>query len=430
MRDLLLMSLYLVALLAIFKRPYIGALLMASIGFLNPQTLAWGFARGKPYAAVAVIVTVLVIFFNRDKIKFSTNTSFVFIYLFLLWGGLCTLFAFFPDDAVKEFSRFFKIQLSIFLTILLIHNKHKLMALVWTIALSLGFWGIKGGIFSILTGGSYRVWGARGSFIGGNNEIGLALLMTVPLLYYLFTQATHKWVRIGLIASMVLCIVSIVFTYSRGAFLGLIAMSVFLWWKSDKKIILGFLASIAIVASIPFIPDAVFDRLNTIENYQTDESAMGRINAWTTAYNLANDRLTGGGYRHTSELTTRLYSPHPEKVHDAHSIYFEVLGETGWVGLMLFFIIHLSNWFSARKIIKTYRTDKDKSWAVNLAKMIQVSLVAYYSGGAFLGLAYWDLPYYLMVIILIIWVIINSEEQTDKSRSNGTISARARSSEV
>lgn len=398
------------ALFAIFKRPYIGALLMASIGFLNPQTLAWGFARGKPYAAVAVLVTVLVMVFNRDKLRFTMNNTFIYIYIFLFWGGICTLAAFFPEDAVKELSRFAKIQLSIFLTILLITNKDKLMALVWTITMSLAFWGIKGGIFSLLTGGSYRVWGARGSFIGGNNEIGLAMLMTVPLLYYLFINSTQVWVKRFLASSILLCIVAIIFTYSRGAFLGLIAISVFLWWKSDKKLVLGALASVLIIASIPFIPDAVFDRFNTIENYEEDASALGRINAWTTALNLANDRITGGGYRHTSALTTQLYSPHPEKIHDAHSIYFEVIGETGWIGFMLFFLIHFSNWRVANKIIKNYKNSTEHKWAVDLAKMIQVSLIGYYSGGAFLGLAYWDLPYYLMVVLLLLSVILKEQE--------------------
>jgi len=409
-RDLLLIILYLVALMAIFKRPYIGALLMASVGFLNPQTLAWGFARGKPYAAVALLVTVLVMIFHRDKLRFTINNTFIYIYIFLFWGVICTLAAFFPEDAIKELSRFGKIQLSIFITILLITNKDKLMALVWTITLSLAFWGIKGGAFSLLTGGANRVWGARGSFIGGNNEIGLALLMTVPLLYYLFTNSTHKWVKRFLASSILLCIVAIIFTYSRGAFLGLIAMSVFLWWKSDKKLMLGVLTSIAIVVSIPFIPDAVFDRINTIENYEQDESAKGRINAWVLAFNMANDKVTGGGYRHTSPLTSQLYAPYPDKVNDAHSIYFEVLGETGWIGFMLFFLIHFSNWRVANKIIRNYKKSIEHKWAVDLAKMIQVSLIGYYSGGAFLGLAYWDLPYYLMVVLLLTSTVLKNEK--------------------
>jgi len=409
-RDLILVLSFFALIPFVLKRPYIGACLMASVGFLNPQTLTWSFARSVPFAALAVFFTLVAMLTSKDKKRFVTNPTFIFVYVFVLWGAITTLNAFFPEDALIELSRFLKIQVSIFITVLLITERKHLIALVWTIALSLGFWGVKGGIFSILTGGGHRVWGARGTFIGGNNEIGLALLMDIPLLYYLYISSQNKWVKRGLLASIGFCLIAIIFTYSRGAFLGLCAMSFFLWMKSDKKLILGVVAMLAVVIAIPFIPASVGERLSTIESYDEDQSALGRINAWQTAFNMANDRITGGGYRHTSELTFALYSPHPEGVHDAHSIYFEVLGETGWIGLILFFLIHLTNWFAAKKIISKNKKIVENKWAVDLAKMVQVSLIAYYSGGAFLGLAYWDLPYYLMVIILLMSVILNEKK--------------------
>ena len=92
----------------------------------------------------------------------------------------------------------------IFVAMMLITNRERLHVLVWTIALSLGFYGVKGGIFTILHGGAHRVYGPEGSFFGDNNETGLALAMTVPLMYYLYRTSTHRFVRWGLIAAMML----------------------------------------------------------------------------------------------------------------------------------------------------------------------------------------------------------------------------------
>jgi probable O-glycosylation ligase (exosortase A-associated) len=84
-----------------------------------------------------------------------------------------------------------------------------------------------------------------------------------------------------------------------------------------------------------------------------------------------------------------------------HSIYFEVMGEHGFIGFGLFMLLGLLAWIRARQIIKRCKKDPDNKWAADLASMIQVSLVGYAAGGAFLGMAYFDLPYHLMIILLL-----------------------------
>jgi probable O-glycosylation ligase (exosortase A-associated) len=153
---------------------------------------------------------------------------------------------------------------------------------------------------------------------------------------------------------------------------------------------------------LAFMPDTWFARMQTIENYQEDASAMGRINAWGFAYNLANDRFLGGGLGVFQPEFFAKWAPVPENVHDAHSIYFEVLGEQGWVGLAIFLMLLWFTWRTCSRIIKDSSGKESLSWANGLAKMIQVSLIAYITGGAFLGLAYWDLPYTLMAIAVLL----------------------------
>jgi probable O-glycosylation ligase (exosortase A-associated) len=289
----------------------------------------------------------------------------------------------------------------VYVTMILMQSKERIDQLVWVIALSIAFYGVKGGIFTIVHGGVYHVRGPEGSFIGGDNEMGLALIMTIPLLRYLQLTARSMWLRGALTIMMILCAVATVGSQSRGALVGLVAMSGFLWLKSRNKFFTALLGVVAIALVLAVMPQQWYDRMATIQNYEADQSAMGRINAWKMAFNMAKDRPLGGGFDSFKEYTFALYAPDPDDVHDSHSIYFEVLGEHGFVGLGIFLALALMTWRTASWVIGRAHRDRDKRWLADLAAMIQVSLVGYASAGAFLGLAYFDYYYTLIALVVL-----------------------------
>ena len=157
-----------------------------------------------------------------------------------------------------------------------------------------------------------------------------------------------------------------------------------------------------------------------MRNYENDASAVGRINAWTFAWNLAVAKpIIGGGFgAFTPELFDR-YAPNPDDYHDSHSIYFEVLGEHGFVGLFLFLTLMGLAWRCCAWAIKQARRardDPDLEDCANLARMMQVSLIGYAASGAFLGLAYFDL--YYAVITLAILTKLRVTERLDEIRQS------------
>src|SRR5258706_14284590 len=103
------------------------------------------------------------------------------------------------------------------------------------------------------------------------------------------------------------------------------------------------------------------------------------------------------------------YAPDPSVIRAAHSIYFQVLGEHGYVGLALFLLLWILVWRDASWIIRNSRSRAGLQWAHDLARMIQVSLVAYFVGGAFLSLAYYDVPYNLLVALVLTRVLVEKE---------------------
>ncbi|MBZ0069298.1 MAG: putative O-glycosylation ligase, exosortase A system-associated [Thiobacillus sp.] len=401
MRDLFVVGLIFSLLPFVFKRPWLGILLWSWLGYMNPHRLAWGFAYDFPFAMVVGLVTIVAFLASKEKKDMPWTRETIVLLIFIGWMLITTIFAFYPDLAWQQWNKVWKIHLMIFLTALIITDRNKLHWLVWVIALSFGFYGVKGGIFTIVNGGAYRVQGPTGTFIGGNNELALALVMTIPLIRYLHLQETRKWLKTGLASAMVLTGVAAIGSQSRGGLVAMVAMGMFLWLKSRNKIVTAIYMAVAVAIIASVMPQAWYDRMNTINSYQEDQSVQGRLNAWHTAFNLAKDRITGGGYELWHPQVFRQYAPDPFNVRDVHSIYFEIMGEQGFIGFGLFMLLGLMAWIRAQQIIKHCKKDMDKKWAADLAAMIQVSLVGYAAGGAFLGLGYFDLPYHLMIILIL-----------------------------
>lgn len=393
----------------ILKRPWIGILAWTWLGFMNPHRMAWGFSTTMPFAAIVASLTMASMLFSREEKRIPWERETVVLLIFVGWMLITTIFAVYSTLAWEQFDKVIKIQLMIFVAMMLITTPFRLKMLVWVIALSLAFYGVKGGIFTILRGGVYRVQGPPGSFIGGNNELGLALAMTIPLLYFLARRATYGGFRPLMYSATILTAIAAIGTQSRGALLGMAAMGTVFWLKSRQKFVTAVLGVVAVLVVVQVMPEAWYARMDTIETYDQDKSALGRINSWWMAFNLANARPLGGGFETFRREMFALYAPDPTNVRDVHSIYFEVLGEHGYVGLVLFLVLILLTWRSAAAVRKAVKNSPDHAWMGDLAAMVQVSLIAYLSAGAFLGMAYFDFYYNLVLIIVVMKSMLRKE---------------------
>lgn len=410
-RDIFVTFVVFVCLPFILANPYIGIYVWSWMSYMNPHRLSWGFAFSFPFAYIIALTTLAGMLFSREPKPLPQTRETLLLLALILWMLVTTVFAFHQELAWTQMEKIAKIQLMIFLTLILITTRERLQTLVWVIALSLAFYGVKGGIFTIIHGGIYAVRGPLQSFIGGDNEIGLALIMTIPLLRYLQLTTKSKWIRLGLTAAMILSAIAVIGSQSRGAMLGAAVMGGFLWLKSRNKFFTGSVIAVSAMVILAIMPEQWFERMSTIKTYEQDDSAQGRINAWKMAFNLASDRpLVGGGFETFQWDTFRIYAPDPENVHAAHSIYFQMLGEHGFVGLALFLALGIATWRAGAWIIKTAKRDEDKKWAADLAAMTQVSMVGFASAGAFLGLANFDLYYHMLCLIIISKVILLKEQ--------------------
>lgn len=406
MRDILLLAIVIPTLFIAFRKPWVGVMLWTWLSIMNPHRFTFGIAYSAPLAAISVGVVMISLLMTKERESPFKGTPASILVALMFWMTASWLFGLNVETDYEQWKKVMKIDVMILVALTLLHSKKHIFALAWVVTGSLALLGAKGGIFTIITGGNYRVWGPPGSFIEDNNEFALALVMTIPLLRFLQTQVSSTWGKHGLTAVMLLCAASALGSHSRGALLAITAMTLFLWWNGKNKLLSGVVLLISVPLLLLLMPEAWFERMSSISSYDTDASAMGRISAWWNAWNLAWHYPLGVGFNPERPELFAIYSPYPNLIQGAHSIYFQMLGNHGFIGLGLFLSLWISTWRSATYLRQKSKQVAAASWCGDLGAMCQVSLVGYAVGGAFLSLSYFDLPYNIMILVLLtrVWL--------------------------
>ena len=445
MRDYFFGALIALGLPVILFRPFFGLLMWCWVAYMLPHKLGWGLIAHYPIAAAVGGLALLAWVFSKEPKKIPMNAIMWLYFVMLIWWTISYFVNERTSYAIQQFDKVMKIQLFTVLTVILVNTHLRLNALVAVISLSIAYFGVKGGFFTLITGGGERVWGPPSGFFEGNNELGLALLTILPLLRYLQTQCTKVWQKHALTVSMVLCFIAAIGTQSRGALLAAIAMSIFFWLRSDKKVPIAVIGLVFIPFIYMFMPAEWHDRMSTIKvetsdpaalrpiNTSTwcgrltaqiqahDASAGGRVNAWCYAANRAQHEWFGGGFDAFNPEDFFIYAPDPYDFHDAHSIYFKILGEHGLIGFGLFFSLLLMSFFKASSLRKK-ALQRKLDWAFHFASMLQVSMVSFAVGGVFLGLCYFDLLYHLIAMVVILDALMRQPENMANTPKQKTAS--------
>lgn len=390
MRDIALAMVLAVLLPLAFRFPFVGIYLWEWMALKNPHRLVYSFAQGQPFNMVIAGVTLIAWVFWKEKSKTGFTALMAMVLLFSAWMSLTTVFAPAPEFSTPLWDRNIKTMLLVVLIMLGISTQVRLEGLIWIVVISLGYYGVRGGGFVILTAGAHRVFGPGQTMIEDNNSLALALIMTLPLMNYLRMHARHRLLRLGMLGAMGLVLAAIVGTYSRGGVVAMAAMLGFLWLKSRGKLATGLIGAVAVTATLMFMPAKFFDRLSTINNVQEDSSFQGRVDAWMVALGVAQDRVLGAGFDGPRQPAIwNQYRPGAD-ARASHSIYFMVLGEHGFIGFAIYLMICFLAWRNLARVIALTRDKPEILWAQDMAAALQVSMVGFLVGGALLPMAYYD----------------------------------------
>ena len=184
------------------------------------------------------------------------------------------------------------------------------------------------------------VEGFRGRWLGvlaDPNHDAMALVGVVPILLYFATGKNQSWVKrlVGAVG-VVVCLMGIIATHSRGGSLGLAVSVVVFALMSRRKALASIVVLVAAAGVLILAPQSFWQRNETIAGYAEDVSVQGRINAWHVAFRIARERPLLGvgeaGFLSAWKQYAAIDAPikHP---YVAHNLFLEVIGELGFVGL-------------------------------------------------------------------------------------------------
>ena len=400
MRDYLVLIFLIACVIAAWKKPWWGVLSLAVFSYLNPHAYAWGFVRSLPVYYVLFLVVAFRTITSKDKQPLPNDWRIpVFV---MLWIGfaISSTQAYFPDLAWHKFWIVTKIYLPFYFTLVLINTRQKLYYLIITIGGSIGIVAVKGGIFAILKGFSARVYGPPNTQFEENNAFAVAMLISIPLLLLWQKETLNPWIKNGITISMPIIYAASLSSWSRGALLTMGVLTLMLILNSKRKYLIIPIVFIGAVFVKDYLPQEWFGRMNTIETYEQDSSAMGRITAWIDGWNHTLEHpFTGSGFEGWLFVTQR----------DWHSSYVEMFSEHGFIAFALWLSLILGTLTSLTSMPKKTQHIAGMEWVSNYCFMLRASLICYMVGTAFLGLSYWDLLYHLIFISVLLKKIVIEE---------------------
>ncbi|WP_018141272.1 putative O-glycosylation ligase, exosortase A system-associated [Thioalkalivibrio sp. ALJ7] len=426
MRDIVFALLIFGSLPFILWRPWVGIAMWYWVGLMNPHRLAWGFIQTMPVAMAVGIATLVALVLNKDRRALPfTRESVLMILLFGHITAISLFFAWQPEVALQRWDTVMKIMLFTLIAPMLVFGKVRTMAVLAVITLSIAYFGFKGGPYTLASGFGGMVLGPPGSFVRGNTDIGLALVMTLPLVLVLARQVYqgrfelpfhfplyerfHKLIGLGLYLGFWFHLISIIGTHSRGAWVALAITFPLIFLKMRYKGTMIATGLLAIVVVGVTVPDKIEHQIDTLVNYEEDASAGGRFDAWNVSWNVAVDYpLTGSGMS-IQRLPPEIWLSYLDRENPVvsgpiavHSIYFQMLGEHGFIGLALFLMLLGFSLLTLFRLSREGRQRDETLWIAEWAWALAIGLIGYMVAGAFLSLAYFDLylAFIAMAIVL------------------------------
>lgn len=421
MRDLLILALLPIMLYTMAQRPFIAVGMWLWTALFFPNGWLYGPASIVRFNLLFTGVAILSYLAYKHKPKLRLGAIGGLVLMFFLWTTLSTITTIGNPDITWEYwNRFLKVVMLFVFVLLTMKEKLHIDFVLWCVVLSVGFYADLEALKFIASGGGHKIVGMTSHVLGDRNELSLAFVMTMPLCYYLLGEygERSKVVRLGLLGTLALLAVGVVGTQSRGGFIALTALVGYMYIKSDRKILMTILIVGVAVGLSYLVTDDWSSRIDTISTAEDDGSFMGRVVAWKLSFILAMQHpFLGGGFKsleyfpNWAALSRDFFSyswfytgtnlPNATVARAAHSVYFQVLGDHGFVGLFLYVACLVGSFFKAGKVSRTARRAGAPAWIPKAATMIQLSIFAFALGGAALSLAYFDLIFALFALVAV-----------------------------
>ena len=421
MRDLAFVG-FLAALLALgFRRPFLFVLAYAYVDIVSPQRLSYYMLNTVPVSMIVAALAMLGWLVADDKRSFRITIRQGLMLLLLLYAGWTTFNADLPTEALFKWEWVWKSMLWAIFLPLTLRTKLRIEAYLLFMTLSAAAIIIVGGIKTAASGGGY---GALNLMVENNSnlyegsQISTVAIAIIPVILWLArfgTLYSPDW-RVRLFAYNLIfaCLLIPVGTEARTGLVCIAALAILMLRNVKNRIGYMTIVAIGVAAAVPMLPDSFTSRMSTIQSYQEDASASTRLAVWAWTWDYVQEKPLGGGFeayrqnRLNVNLTQTRDLGNVETVRSAqvqdkgrayHSSYFEMLGEQGFPGLMLFLLIHAAGLIRMEMLRRRYRqVEGDRAWISPLATALQNAQIIYLVGSLFVGIAWQPFVYMLLAV--------------------------------
>jgi len=412
-------------LLALFglglRRPFLLVLAYAYVDIVTPHRLAYHLLNGIPISMIVASAAIggWLILDNKKHFSLAPRQGLMAVLL-----GYCyftTIYADFPVEALEKWNWVWKAVFWAAFLPLTLRTKLRIEAHLLVIVLSAAAIIIVGGIKTLLSGGGY---GALNLMVDNNSglyessQISTVAIALVPIILWLARFGTifprDRRVQIFACGLIFACLLIPVGTEARTGLVCIAVLAILMLRDVKRRLVYIALIGALSIAVIPMLPSSFTSRMETIGKYQGDQSASTRLVIWGWTWNYAKEHPLGGGFEAYRQNKLRVQTVSesgegPVQIVDAqlledqgrayHSSYFEMLGEQGFPGLILFLLIHGIGLLRMEVLRRRYfREEGDRAWISPLATALQSAQIIYLVGSLFVGIAYQPVIWMLLAV--------------------------------
>ncbi len=417
MRDLVFVG-FLIALIGIgFRRPFLLVLGYVYVDIVSPQRLTYMLLNTIPISLIMVVLAVLGWALFDDKKDTRVAPRQFLMLALLIYCGISTTQADFPIDALRKWDWVWKaLAFGIFLPLTL-RTRLRIEALALFMILSAASIIIVGGIKTIVSGGGYgelNLMVSNNSGLYEGSTLSAVAVAIIPLILWLAKYGsvyTSDWRVKGFAYALVFaCLLIPVGTQARTGLICIGVLGILTLRSTKRRLLYMTLAATAALVAIPLLPASYTQRMDTIKGYQADNSAGTRLAVWAWTLDYVKEHPFGGGfdaYRGNRIRVVTVGNERPgassdsptveyDQARASHSAYFEMLGEQGWPGLILWVIIHFGGLVRMEILRARYKKREGQDWISAMANALQQGHFIYLVGSLFVGIAFQPFIYMLV----------------------------------
>jgi len=395
LRSLFLRAIVVVALPIALLRPFDGLLIYLWLTFGRAGDFVWSEYTFDYLAIVAVACLVGYAVFEMHRCPIRLK-GMIPLALLWMWLAVTSVKALDPSLAYPKLFEYSRGFIMAFLTASLVTSEKRARAILYVLAFSLGVLGAKGALDALLAGFSSTLTGP-GGMMAEANEYALALNMGIPILLLLTKEQSNKWIRLAFHVMAAGSALVVIGTRSRSGLFGLIMVGVVMTAFSKRKLLLAMGLIVAVVMLLLFGPQGALDRYRTIPTAtQSDASAIGRLQAWSTALKMTRAHPVFGVGPRNFMLAFPDYSQDTPRV--THNVVFDMLAETGIPGCFFFLSMIFVPIGQMFLLWLRARRNPDSEHLGTYCQIVMATLIVYLVPNMFINRQDFDLMYQFVAL--------------------------------